>query len=132
MKKNRVFPLLFPAAAIVLLFAVFFLEIRAIGELKANYKTLAAQEISEEEISLISYDDGLLAALAYGTTDTLSTMASFPERSLRNIMVRTLSVGIVYTAELTVPPVTELLYFAKSFLWILLPALIGKKRETVK
>ncbi|MCQ2447086.1 MAG: hypothetical protein MJ141_09400 [Clostridia bacterium] len=39
---------------------------------------------------------------------------------------------IAHAAELTVPPVTELLYFAKSFLWILLPALIGKKRETEK
>lgn len=101
MKASRVVAFLLLIASVLALAAVVFMEVKAVGALGENYHDLASKELSEEERSLIACDDGLLIMLAYASTDTASTMASFLESSLRNIFVRILTAGVVYTAAVT-------------------------------
>ncbi len=105
--KKTANPLL-TVLALLLLAGVLFMEFQGVRAFSERYRELAAQELTAEDISYISFSDGLLADLAYaGTKLPLVTHAD----------------------DDTVPPYLLLLYDAKALLRIFLPFFLRKKSK---
>lgn len=63
--------------SVLLIAGHIFAEARAISEFSVRYHELLPKEISADDRSCISYDDGLLISMAFASADTYVTMAEY-------------------------------------------------------